>query len=125
LDSVLRSPLCLRLVMPRFITPRKMALLAPGVTGSLAKAKVEYQYLHLLNVSGAGGAYRTPAMFCNLLATGRLADWRRLSNLMPRYTLTSQQCRGFYLFVASLSEPILATDLDLGLESLKTCKGSC
>jgi hypothetical protein len=58
---------------------------------------------------GAGGGYRTPAMFCNLLATGRLADGRRLSNLMPRYTLTSQQCRGLYRFVASLSEPVFAT----------------
>jgi hypothetical protein len=58
---------------------------------------------------GTGGTYRTPAMFCNLLATGRLADRRRLSNLMPRYTLTSQQCRGLYRFAASLSEPIFTT----------------
>jgi hypothetical protein len=58
---------------------------------------------------GAGHAYRTPAMLCNLLATGRLADGRRLSNLMPRYTLTSQQCRGLYRFAASLSEPIFMT----------------
>jgi hypothetical protein len=56
---------------------------------------------------GTGGVYRNQASFCNLLATGRLTDGRRLSNLMPRYTLTPAQCGGLYRFTASLSQPIL------------------
>jgi hypothetical protein len=57
---------------------------------------------------GPGRAYRSPAALCNLLANGRLADGRRLSNLMPRYMLKPEQCGGLYRFAASLSEPIFA-----------------
>lgn len=59
---------------------------------------------------GPGRAYRSPAALCNLLANGRLADGRRLSNLMPRYTLKPEQCGVLYRFAASLAEPIFAPD---------------
>lgn len=58
---------------------------------------------------GAGRTYGSQSVFCSLLATGRLTDGRRLSNLMPRYKFTSAQCDGLYRFVASLSQPVFAS----------------
>jgi hypothetical protein len=65
---------------------------------------------------GPGRAYPSQTHFCNLLATGRLADGRRLSNLMPRYALTAAQCGGLYRFAASLSQPVFAAgDAEFGI----------
>lgn len=55
---------------------------------------------------GPGLKYGSQVAFCNLLATGKLADGRRLSNLMPRYALSSEKCGELYRFAVSLSQPV-------------------
>lgn len=61
-------------------------------------------------VVGAGNRYGDAATFCRLLATGQAPGGVRISNLMPRYSLTKSDCTALFRFAASLSVPLFADD---------------